>query len=45
MSYRKIYRLEIRANTVKAKQKRQMAAVLYVRELAVGIVALRPYLS
>ena len=36
MSYKRLYRCEIRANTVKAKQKRQMAVVLYTKELSLG---------
>ena len=36
MTYKQIYRGEIRANTVRAKQKRQMASVLYVKVLAAG---------
>ena len=36
MSYKKIYRGNIRTNTVKAKQKRQYAAALFARLLADG---------
>ena len=34
MSYKKIYRGNILANTIRAKQKRQYAAVLFARLLA-----------
>ena len=36
LSYKKIYRGEVRANYLQAKQKRQLAAKLYAHELALG---------
>ena len=37
MSYKRVYRCEVRANAIKSKQQRQLASVLYVRELSTGI--------
>ena len=40
LSYKRVYRTEIRANTVQAKQKRQIAAVLYTKQLAAGKIVI-----
>ena len=37
MSYRSLHRSEIHCNTVKSKQKRQLAASLYAKELAKSV--------
>ena len=36
MSYRKIYRKDVKANTIKSKQKRQYAAYLFAKNIAEG---------
>ena len=36
MSYKKIYRPDVRHNTVPAKQKRQLSALLFAQQLAQG---------
>ena len=37
LSYQKIYRQEIRCNSIPAKQKRQLGAALFAKEMARGV--------